>query len=313
MTAGEQRINTTPGIRRSPSRRHVGVLLLALALAVGGCAGLRATPSSAQLVSVATQAVSDASQAASRTSTSTPVLPPAHGRFSYQIGGAYAVPATVTIVDRDRAARAVMGKYSICYVNAFQAQPDAVGWWTRNHPNLLLRRASGSLIVDTAWGEPLLDISTPQKRTSLIGIVGAWIDGCASAGYQAVEADNLDSYTRSEHHLTLAAALAFSTLLTARAHQRHLAIAQKNGAELAAAARRSGFDFAVAEECQVYTECDSYTRVYGPHVIEIEYTDTPGSAFTEACRLRGHSISVVLRDRDVTPAGDPQHVESWCP
>jgi hypothetical protein len=240
-------------------------------------------------------------------------LPPAHGRFSYQIGGPYQAPSGVKIVDRDRSAPAAAGSYSICYVNAFQAQVDAVNWWKQHHPELLLRQKSGGLVIDKDWNEPLLDISTGTKRSVLSNIVGGWIDGCAASGYKAVEADNLDSYTRSGGLLSVDDALAFGRLITARAHHDRLAIAQKNAADLTTRAHPAGFDFAVAEECQVFSECDAYTAVYGSHVIEIEYTDNPRSAFTAACSLRGRVISVVLRDRDVSPSGDPHHVERWCP
>jgi hypothetical protein len=40
--------------------------------------------------------------------------------------------------------------------------------------------------------------------------------------------------------------------------------------------------------------------VYGDEVYEIEYTDNPRSAYTKACRRRGATISVILRDRNVT-------------
>lgn len=235
-------------------------------------------------------------------------LPPAAGRFSYQIGGPYAVPAGVRIVDRDRTAAAAPGTYSICYVNAFQAQPDALDWWQHNHPELLLHH-DGRLVIDEQWQEPLLDIAKPNQ---LMMVVGGWIDGCARSGYQAVEADNLDSYTRSDGELTRDQALAFGRLLAIRAHHDQLALAQKNAAELSAAARAAGFDFAVAEECQVFAECDQYTNVYGDELIEIEYSDQDSTFFDQACAARGRSVSVVRRDRDVTPAGEPAHVEQWC-
>ncbi len=58
------------------------------------------------------------------------------------------------------------------------------------------------------------------------------------------------------------------------AHDRGLAIGQKNAAESTDVCRREvGFDFAVAEECAAYRECDRYRRSYGPHVLQIEYTD----------------------------------------
>lgn len=240
-------------------------------------------------------------------------VPPEHGRFSYQIGGAFPPPAGVSIVSRDHSDPPAPATFSICYVNAFQAQADAVDWWTANHPHLLLRDPAGNLIIDREWDEPLLDISTERGRTELLDVVGVWIDGCAERGYRAVEADNLDSYTRSQGRLTVDDAMAFARLLADRAHRSHLSLGQKNAAEQAESARRVGFDFAIAEECQVYTECDAYTAAYGAHVIEIEYTDQPITAFTSACRLRGEVISVVLRDRAVAPPGDARHVERWCP
>ncbi|MDQ2750650.1 MAG: endo alpha-1,4 polygalactosaminidase [Actinomycetota bacterium] len=240
-------------------------------------------------------------------------LPPVHGRVSYQISGAYAPPAAVSIVDRDHTDAADPTRFSICYVNAYQAQADAMGWWTTHHPELLLRDSAGQLVIDGQWDEPLLDISTPRRRTALLTVVGRWIDECARRGYRAVEADNLDSYTRSHGRLSSADALVFGQLLSGRAHRNHLSLGQKNAGELAARAHRVGFDFAIAEECQVYSECDAYAAVYGRALIEIEYTDQPMAAFVTACRLRGATASVVLRDRQVALPGDPAHVERWCP
>lgn len=41
--------------------------------------------------------------------------------------------------------------------------------------------------------------------------------------------------------------------------------------------------------------------MYGDPVIEIEYIDTPLSAYTAACAAGGNRISIILRDRDVVP------------
>jgi Glycoside-hydrolase family GH114 len=240
-----------------------------------------------------------------------PSPPPAHARFSYQIGGSFS-PQAGTVVDRDRTSSPARGHYDICYVNAFQTQSDEAAWWRSQHPDLLLS-SHGSPVIDQSWGEVLLDTSTPAKRQALLRIVGGWIDGCARAGFQAVEPDNLDSWSRSQGLLTQSDNLAFAALLIRRAHQRGLAIAQKNASEVASQGRRLGFDFAIAEECQAYNECDAYTQAYGRHVIEIEYTDNGGeSNFQAACAARGSQISIVLRDRDVTPAGDSSYVEQWC-
>jgi len=239
--------------------------------------------------------------------------PPPHAGFSYQIGGPFRPDPGVQIVDRDWHVAPALRAYSICYVNAFQAQPEDLFWWRSHHPSLLLRR-DGRPVIDTGWDEQLLDTSTPAKRRLLSRIIGGWINRCAHAGYRAVEPDNLDSWTRSHGMLSAEQNLAFARLLVIRAHAAGLAVAQKNAAELAAAGRRLGFDFAVAEECQAHQECGSYLRAYGDRVIEIEYPDAGGERnFLRACHLRGGRISIVYRDRNVTPAGQPAFVERRCP
>jgi len=239
---------------------------------------------------------------------------PAGGVADYQLGGAYAPAADVDVVVRDRTAPPVSGVYSVCYVNAFQTQPDETAWWEENHPDLLLRDSRGRLVEDADWpGELLLDTSTPARRAALATVVGGWLDGCAEDGFQAVEADNLDSWTRSGGRLTRAHAVAFAQLLAQRAHARGLALAQKNAAEITRAqARRVGFDFAVAEECEVYDECGTYTGTYGRRVLEVEYTDDGRRHFRDACAARAGQVSMLLRDRDVVPRGTRGYVSEHC-
>ncbi|MFE5191287.1 endo alpha-1,4 polygalactosaminidase [Streptomyces sp. NPDC056628] len=229
--------------------------------------------------------------------------------FDYQIGGAYRPPAGVRAVSRDRTSKPAKGVYTICYVNAFQAQPDAGDWWQEHHPDLVLRDADGAPVVDRDWDELVLDISTRGKRERLARIVGEWIDGCAKDGFQAVEADNLDSHERSEGLLTAADNMAFGKLITARAHAAGLAIGQKNAAELAGRGRRIGFDFAVAEECGQYDECDVYADAYDDRVFDIEYR-TDG--FDAACQGWGDRVSVVLRDLDVVARGESGYRRRTC-
>lgn len=242
-------------------------------------------------------------------------LPPANGQFDYQIGGAYPPLAGVTIVDRDRHDPAVSGRYTICYVNAFQTQPGAeTTWWKANHPDLLLKKANGSYVGDPGWpGELLLDTSTSAKRSGIAAIEDGWIDGCSSAGFKAVEPDNLDSYTRSGNRLTKAENVAMAALLAAHSHTDGLAFAQKNDTDITSSDKATvGFDFAIAEECGFYGECGSYTSLYGNHVIEIEYTDNGKSAYTKACTARGASLSIIYRDRDVVPKGTSGYHYEYC-
>ena len=128
-----------------------------------------------------------------------------------------------------------------------------------------------------------------------------------------MEPDNLDSWTRSSHLLTRRDNVRLARLLARLAHRSGLAIAQKNTPQLTRRqSRRIGFDFAVAEECEVYRECERYIRTYHRRVIEIEYTDNGRLAYRRACRMRGSRISVLLRDRDVVKPGDRAYRYRWC-
>ena len=85
---------------------------------------------------------------------------PAGEPFDYQIGGAFAAADAVRVVSRDRAAQPDPDRYTVCYVNAYQAQPDELDWWQAQHPELLLRDAGGRLVVDEDWDQALLVLRT---------------------------------------------------------------------------------------------------------------------------------------------------------
>lgn len=235
------------------------------------------------------------------------VLPVANATFDYQIGGSYPPAREVRVLSRDRSGEPAPGLYNICYVNAFQVQPDALSWWKNTHPRLLLRGTGGAPVVDHDWDEVLLDVSTPAKRAEIASIVDPWIDGCAHRGFQAVEPDNLDSYERSDGRLSSSDNAAFAGILARHAHAAGLAIAQKNAAELLAERDGIGFDFAVTEECGRYRECGRYASAYANRVFDIEYAS---GDFAAACHST--ALSVVLRDRDVRPKGSPDHLFTTC-
>ncbi|MET9117611.1 endo alpha-1,4 polygalactosaminidase [Streptomyces longwoodensis] len=238
------------------------------------------------------------------------VVPPtADAAFDYQIGGAYTPAKGVTAVSRDRSARPVDGLYNVCYVNAFQAQPDALGWWQKNHPDLVLLDKNKRPVIDEDWDEALLDTSTADKRSRLADVVGAWVDGCAKSGFQAVEPDNLDSYERSGGRLTKADNAAFAKLLATRAHSAGLAVGQKNTVDMLPDSKKIGFDFAVAEECGEYDECGDYAKAYADRVFVIEYSDR---GFSRACAGFGARLGIVQRDVDVAPRGAGGHTFRTC-
>lgn len=238
-------------------------------------------------------------------------LPPAGALPDYQLGGAYDPPEGVGIVGRDRSAEPAAGLYSVCYVNGFQTQPGEFDAW----PDDLLLHDGDEVVFDPDWpDEALLDTGSAGQRSRIAEIVVPWIEGCADAGFQAVEFDNLDSFSRSHGTLSLEDNLALAELLVDVAHDVGLAAGQKNAAEHADALKeRAGFDFAVTEECAAYAECGAYTAVYGAHVIDIEYTDQLPRPFAELCADPDTPASTVLRDRDLVTPDDEGYVFAGCP
>ena len=229
-------------------------------------------------------------------------LPPAGASFDYQLGGAYPPPARATIVVRDRTAPPAAGTYGICYLNAFQTQPGEASTWPSD---LLLTDASGQPIVDPGW--PDETIVDSRQSDHVAAVVTPWIQGCADAGYRAVEFDNLDTYTRTDGALTRDDNLRLARLLVTAAHGAGLAAAQKNAAEDAPLLRaQAGFDFAVAEECAAYTE------VYGAHVLAIEYPDTLDAPLSEVCARPDRPASLILRDRKLVTPEAPGYRYETC-
>ncbi|HYF73014.1 MAG TPA: endo alpha-1,4 polygalactosaminidase [Nocardioides sp.] len=256
----------------------------------------------AALLVLALLAVIPATAVAATRAAAPPVEPlPTGTDVDYQLGGARPVPAHVGIVARDREARPVAGRYNVCYVNGFQTQEHERAFWER-HLRLVLKQG-GEPVEDEAWDEWLLDVRTKEKRADLARIVGRWVRGCAADGFDAVELDNLDSFTRSRGLIPRRAALAYARLLVRAGHRAGLAVGQKNLAGYDGTA--IGFDFVVAEECGRYRECDAYVEDYGDRVLAIEYRRAD---FRWTCEHVGERLPVVLRDRDLSPTG----VRRWC-
>ena len=244
-------------------------------------------------------------------------LPPTNGQFDYQLGTAYALDGGLDVVVRDATAQPAADAYNICYVNGFQTQPGQADLWLDGNEDLLLHDAAGELVVDPDWpDEYILDPSTEAKRGRILDLLGPVITGCAAAGFDAVEIDNLDTWTRftepSTGLIEKDAALALASAYIDVAHEAGLAIGQKNAAEATTAGRELGFDFAVTEECAAYDECDAYTRVYGENVLQIEYTDNLPDGFDAVCAGADRAPLTILRDRDLVGPDDEAYAYQQC-
>lgn len=239
---------------------------------------------------------------------------PTSGRPDYQLGGSYTPPSGVTIVERDSTARPAAGKYSICYVNGFQTQPEDASSWTRSSPSAILRDRGGKPVSDPGWpDEMLLDTRTAAKRALITTVLAKTVARCGDRGFDAVEFDNLDSWTRSGGRLTRAGNLALAKSLVAEGHRHGLAVGQKNTPQLGASGReQTGFDFVVAEECVQYQECSAYTKAYGKRVIDVEYADTTKRSWSSICAQRDRPAMTILRDRELVTPSDDGYVFRHC-
>lgn len=239
------------------------------------------------------------------------------GTFDYQLGASYPPPPGAGTVVRDSASAPAEGRYSVCYVNGFQTQPGDLRWWLGEHPDLLLRDASGAPVADGDWpDERLLDTSTGEKRSAVAAVLAETVTACADRGFDAVEFDNLDSDLRSRGLLTVDDNLALAAVLVELAHGHGMAAGQKNSAEVAERARReAGFDFAVTEGCAVWGECGAYTGAYGDGVLAVEYPGAlaeAGMTFEEACAAPGAPSRMILRDLELVDPGRGDHLFEAC-
>jgi hypothetical protein len=240
--------------------------------------------------------------------------PPAGTIVDYQLGGAYEPAEGVGGVVRDAADDPAEGLWSGCYVNGFQTQPGDRDLWLDEHPDLVLRDEDGTPVADPAWpDEMLLDTSTAEKRAGIVAVLGEVVRSCAERGFDAVELDNLDTYTRSDGRLTEDDAVDLARRYAEVAHEAGLAVGQKNAADLGLRGRdEAGFDFAVAEECHRWDECAGYTEVYGDAVLDIEYTDDLRGTWAEVCADPQVPASTILRDRDLGVPGSAEYAFDHC-
>ena len=312
-----------PDTRSGPWAGLVLVLVGGLVLAGCGTGSAHDAVDGAGPVpaSTAARSVEPTAPGASGDEAKRPALPPTSGVFDYQLGGTAGavtldgVSTPIDVVERDATARPQPGAYNVCYVNGFQTQPDQRALW-RAHDDLLLHADDGRLVVDPDWpDEHVLDPSTAANRRRILAILGPVVRGCADDGFDAVELDNLDTWTRFDA-IDEAGAHALARAYVDLAHDAGLAVAQKNAAEITRVAREElGFDLAVTEECAAWDECAAYTDVYGDHVLQVEYPDAlddAGLTFDDVCSRDDRAPLTILRDRDLVAAGEDGYVYDAC-
>lgn len=185
----------------------------------------------------------------------------------------------VTPAASDVAQIHTQGAHAICYVDAGTYEnwrPDA-----SVYPKAVLGANNG-------WpGERWIDI---RRLDVLIPIIGARVQSCLTAGFDAVEFDNMDAaYNVSGFKVTKAQQVEFNRAMAAVAHFYGLAVGLKNDvAQLTQL--QPYFEFAINEQCSQYSECSGYDAwtSAGKAVAQVEYTALP-AAFCPPAIAAGRS------------------------
>lgn len=145
-------------------------------------------------------------------------------------------------------------------------------------------------------GEKWLDI----RRIDLLApIMLARLDLCKAKGFDAVEPDNMEIHTNDTGFpLTYDDQLKYALWLADEAHQRGLAIGQKNAPDQVKDLINV-FDFAITEDAFYYGWAEKMKPFVeaGKLVLDAEYTDLPGD-FSAFCRQSKQlNFSIILKHR----------------
>ncbi len=177
----------------------------------------------------------------------------------------------------------------ICYIS--------VGSWENWRPDKDQFPEEVLGIDYEGWpGEKWLDIRQFDK---LAPIMRARLDLCKAKGFDAVEPDNMEIYTNhTGFPLTYDDQLKYALWLADEAHQRGLAIGQKNASDQVKDLVNV-FDFAITEDYFHYKEAETMLPYVkgGKPVFAAEYTDLPGDFSVFCEQSTGLNFSTILKNR----------------
>lgn len=185
------------------------------------------------------------------------------------------------------------GAHTICYVN--------VGAWEGWRPDA---EAFPAEIIGAAYPEWEDERFVDIRRLDVLGpILKSRFDLCADKGFDAIEPDNMDSWSADAGFpLSRDDAIRFAEWMADAAHERGLAIAQKNAPELTADLVEQ-FDLVITEDCAADGWCDEMQPYLdaGKPVLAAEYTDRMSEQrFATACDDPSlERFSLLLKHRDL--------------
>lgn len=287
-----KQVGDTMTRNRNSWRRWLVYVMLraALALGLGATACMAAMPGDSR-----------AAMPATRTAPDDWWKPPVHTTWQWQLGEA---PIDTTIeaqmIDIDLfdhsketvAALHAQGRKVVCYVSVGSHEdwrPDAADF----PASVLGKDYEG-------WpGEKWLDI---RQIDLLAPIMRARLDLCKSKGFDAVEPDNMDSYTNDTGFpLTYDDQLAYNLWLATEAHQRGLSIGLKNNPDQVDDLVAE-YDWALTESCFAQGWCEELLPFIqaGKAVFAAEYTDTSITLDDFCPQAQTLQISAILKERELT-------------
>ena len=219
----------------------------------------------------------------------------------YQLGGDNDPPAKVGIVSATGPSRPRRGATMSVTSTASRPSPtrSASGATPGAGPARRERPAGGRRGLGR---DPARHPHAGQAQ-ALADIVGGWIRGCGARrlrGDRARQPRLVHPQRRADQPSDRRCV---RRRLAKHAHHEGLAAGQKNLAGFDGTA--IGYDFAVAEECGRYDECQRVRRRLRRPGPDDRYRFED---FAETCTAYGATHAVVLRDRDLRPDG----VHGWC-
>lgn len=163
----------------------------------------------------------------------------------------------------------IKGYHAICYIEAgswVQERPDA----SQFPSSIIGKKIDG-------FSDRWTDIRSPNLKP----IIENRIKMCADKGFDAVEPDLEDGYSNNTGFpLKAADQLAFNTWVAQTVHSYNMSVLLKGDPEQAKQLAPT-VDFFLNEQCNQYSECDSYPT--GKTILNAEYNNKcPTSAFSIA-------------------------------
>ena len=213
-------------------------------------------------------------------------VPPPATSWQWQLTGTLDLNVPAAMFDIDLfdtpaatvAALHARGRRAICYLSA--------GTWEDWRPDA--GRFPAEILGNGVSGWPderWLDI---RRLDVLAPIMEARLDQCRDKGFDGVEPDNVDGYAnRSGFPLRAADQIRYNRWIAEAAHARGLSVGLKNDLDQVAQLV-DVFDWALAEQCFEYNECDRLQPFVaaGKAVFVVEYK-TAAAVFCPAAAKMG--------------------------